>query len=707
MPSPYTLWAALLALSAGASALHQNREADVFFHLELGRAVLAERARTVTEPYALPGFEPTCMAPAWLWDVLAYALHAIAGFPGLGLFCVLSAVLAALGCARFTFVAGRDSQSRFAAWAVVSAACAICIAPRFQVRPQTLALAVLAVYLVLAYRHVRAESGKRLASGALLVCCALVWAQLHGSFVLAPVLFVIIAAGRSLETWRAPSAPRVDLLVLAGTTVALATSPAGLGVFAYIGSHGYGDAVRFIYEMRPPQWVDLVALNGTSGKALVLLWLLCLFGATREGRWQWTALGLALLGHVLLSRAVRFVAEDAVLCAPLALTGAANLAEWARRAFAARSLPALTGALLLLAAAGLGQSALDNRGGYGARFGLGNDETAFPRLAARYLARMPRGTPVLSSFLAGPALGFWSGARLRTYVDGRTPLYFDDADYALEREVLTNADALDRALNRYGFRAAVVERDHGVCDLLTKRGWQPVVIEATYSTFVPGGGDAALEGIDPCGPVYIHTARAARNLPALDRSLARLAKLGPTPFLDLLRAERLLLDPSPDAERALSLLERSAAPSYARPHLRARVSALLAHHDASGAYQVIRDGLRAGDGSLAAFVVRPELATLSGDQLRELLELTVSTLGEGAAPPLRSLLAAICREQGDAECARFHVLRAAARAAPNVEPTLLWLTQHADSERKRADARAWLDLLQRERTAAAADTVTP
>jgi hypothetical protein len=111
--------------------------------------------------------------------------------------------------------------------------------------------------------------------------------------------------------------------------------------------------------------------------------------------------------------------------------------------------------------------------------------------------------------------------------------------------------------------------------------------------------------------------------------------------------------------------------------------------------------LRSGDVSLLQFVARPEMGTLDTPRARVLLELGIAALGEAADPPVRSLLAAICVEQGDAECARFHALRAAARNAPNIEPTLLWLTDHAETERKRADARAWLELLQTERRAAA------
>lgn len=694
MPLPYMLWAAVLTLGAGASAYHRNREADVFFHLELGRAVLEHGARTVPEPYAMPGFEPECMAPAWLWDVIAYALQGVGGFFALSVFTVLCAMLAGLGIAAFTRAA---QPAGFVPWALVSAAALTCAAMRFQMRPQTLAIAVLAGYLALSFRHVAHAGRRRAVSGGGLVALAVLWAQLHGSFVLAPVVFAIVAIARRLGQERDHARDRVDLLTLAGTTAALGSSAAGLDLAAYIGSHGYGDAVRFIHEMRPPRWVELVSLATPSSRALVLLWGLSAFGLTRDGRWQWGPIALALVGHVMLSRAVRFVAEDALLSAPLALAGAQNLALWARREFARRVLPACSVAPIALGAVLLGQAVHQKLGGYGVRAALGLDETAFPRLASRYLERLARGSAVLSSFEAGPPLGFWSQGRIRTYVDGRTPLYFDDADYALQREILTHEEALDRGLARFGFRAAVVVRAHGVCDLLNKR-WTPVVIEAAYTTFVPpSSGEAPLSGLEACGPVYVHPPRAAANLAALDRSLARLGRLGGGPFLDYLRAERLLLGAAPDTARVQALLDRAAAPQYASAHRRARVSATLTQGEVDAAYDLIHGGLREGDVSLLQFVVRPELGAIDSARARALLELAVAALGEAAGPPVRSLLAAICVQQGDAACARFHALRAAARAAPNVEPTLSWLSQHAETERERADARAWLEFLQNER----------
>jgi hypothetical protein len=711
-------WIVVLAIAAAAMALHPSNEADLFFHLELGRSVIAHAARTVPEPFAFVGFAPDCMVPAWLWDVLAYTLYGLGGITLLSVCSLACAAAAGLAIAAFTRRWSIADPRASGGWLWVSALCLVCAGQRFELRPQTLALALLAGYLALVHAHTGRTGRRRQQSGLALVGLALLWAQLHGSFVLAPLLVTIVLGSAQLRAAMRPDVLReaqlsiwpseaalparagaardrgTDLAVLFGCTLALATSAAGLDVISYIGGHGYGDAVKFIYEMRPPTWAGLLSMPGTSGFALPLLWLLGLFGVSREGRVQWTPLALALCGHWVLSRAWRFVAEDALLCAPLALSGAHNLGLWlegvtsrsVRRAFAPLATLGLCALLAL--------SALERRGGYGGRFGLGLEISAFPQLSAAYLDRhLARDAQVLTAFSAGPPLGFWSGGKLRTYVDGRTPLYFDDADYAVSRDVFTDDAALGRALTRWSIQAAVVERAHGVCDLLAKR-WQAVVIEARYSTFVPPGRGSALAGVDPCGPEFIHP--RAIDASAIERTLGELARLGANPFIDYLRAQQALAKTPADPGRALALLERSAEPSYARPHRRLRVDALLQAGQLDPAVELLREALADGDVSVLRFVAAPQMGALPLSSARELLEAGIELLGEAASPTTRSMLAAVCVEQGDAECARYHALRAAVRGASNIEPTLSWLGDHARTARMRADARAWLELLRRE-----------
>ena len=54
---------------------------------------------------------------------------------------------------------------------------------------------------------------------------------------------------------------------------------------------------------------------------------------------------------------------------------------------------------------------------------------------------------------SGP-LGFWLQGRVETYLDARTPLYFDDTDFGIARELWKHEDALERWLDTWESSAA-------------------------------------------------------------------------------------------------------------------------------------------------------------------------------------------------------------------------------------------------------------
>ena len=86
-------------------------------------------------------------------------------------------------------------------------------------------------------------------------------------------------------------------------------------------------------------------------------------------------------------------------------------------------------------------------------------------------------------------------------------------------------------------------------------------------------------------------------------------------------------------------------------------------------------------------------------RVRSLLEALLTALDDLAPPALRAQLAAHCAADGDAECARFQGLRAAARGVAGAVSPLCWLTAHHPDARVRDDARAWLATLGREAAA--------
>ena len=66
-------------LFMGCLAWRPIDEADLFYHLSLGRAVLAAHARIVPEPTAFRDFSEPAVASEWLWSVLSYVVFELGG----------------------------------------------------------------------------------------------------------------------------------------------------------------------------------------------------------------------------------------------------------------------------------------------------------------------------------------------------------------------------------------------------------------------------------------------------------------------------------------------------------------------------------------------------------------------------------------------------------------------------------------------------
>lgn len=670
-------WYVTIAALCACVAIHHEIDGDAYWHMALGRAVLQHHARVVPEPYAFTSFPSPITVPEWLWGVLTYGLHQLGAWPALTLLsCALFAAIG-LGVARLGQVLIGAAPGAIAA---VSGLVMLVVTARVRIRPESAGKALLALCLILSYSQVRAAGRRQLLLGGALALCEGIWAQLHGSFVLGPPAYLLIALPALLRA--APEARRVLLGTLALLCAALLTSAYGLGLLGYLLSFGQGEARLFIHDMMPPGIQMLDPSVSPHGSAYPLLWLIALCGMARAGRIYGVELGLALLGLFLGARSVRFFTEAAILLAPLTFRAAADLAPLVTsiRPALARALGVAAGLAALL-------GALRGMDGWGH---IGMAEGLYPGAAISALRRLPPGSNVLTTYMVGAPLGFSLAGQVRTYVDARAILHFDDTDLGLSRDVFARPVALRQALRRYDARAVVLERDREVCELL-KAEWIAVALDPLYTTFLPKGQGEGLSALDPCGPAYLRADACADGGARLDADLARMAPHAEPSFLNYLRAERIARCGG-DRERIPSLLPPTGA---AAPYARQRAWLLIRHligegrtaealreaealpvkdeADTAELYQVIRLAMRAGADLQAA---------------RRLLERAISAARDQSPAELRMQLAAICASQGDEECARFHGLRAAALGAA-AGPILLWLQQNHSSQAVRAEAAAW------------------
>ncbi|HTU58480.1 MAG TPA: hypothetical protein VMF89_08600, partial [Polyangiales bacterium] len=521
------------------------------------------------------------------------------------------------------------------------------------------------------------------------------WAQLHASFVLCPVIFAIYAIDWPLFTELRRRELRTDGLVLVSLLAALATSPYGFGISELISSHAAGDAPRFIHEMARTTWSMLDPFAAPTVFAYFVLFGLGLCGMLLERALYPRDLALALLGCALLATANRFIAEAALLAVPLANRGARALTVhfaqlWSRAWIASAAVGG--GALALLAFTGFMVERLHGP--------LGRADVSahtFPLYAARALDALPRGSHVFTDYNASAVVGFVGADRVRTFVDGRTPLYFDATDFAVSRDMSRDGSALQNGLQRYNVRAAVARRDSEVCMQLAKR-WSVALVEPLYTTFVESPGRAPISQLRPCGMAYM--GRENCEVDALRVDIAQVRSAGAHAFASLLEAERSVHCDADTGPTLASL--RALAPEakpYARYFERVFIEALLrgAHFDEATEHML--SVLAAQDLGVVGMLQHPAAGNLPLSAARQVLEAYVDQTGDEADIGVRAALAEICARAGDAECARFHGIRAAVRGRPT--SVLTWLAEHHEDERIRRDATRWLQVVNHDGPAAA------
>src|SRR3954453_5527024 len=204
--------AAAFFVLAAIAAVAPIRSYDYFWHLTTGRWIV--------EHHAIPQFDPLAVASAhvpwingeWLYEIVLYALHAVAGDAGIS---IINAILIAAIFAIGILVTSQDAGVALLAAGVAFAGAS----DRLGVRPAAAAALLIVIAIALL--------GSRLRLVPLTIAYAvltIVWINVHPSALLAPVLALVCV----LQTRSAgePSARRA-LVVAATSAIALLVNPYG------------------------------------------------------------------------------------------------------------------------------------------------------------------------------------------------------------------------------------------------------------------------------------------------------------------------------------------------------------------------------------------------------------------------------------------------------------------------------------------------
>lgn len=247
--SPQARLLVALILLAGVARARRLVWGDTWFNLVLGRDIATSgliHSNSLTEQ----GFGVGVIDQQWLAHLLHYWIETHFTLPGLALAASVLFALGSLGAARCALARGATPGRTL----LIGAFCLATITPQTVVRAQTFAIPLLVLTLCWLARDARRVDARTW----WLVPITALWANLHGSVLIAPVAGALLAAARWIDVARGrrPLDKAIagrDLGLVVGLCAAALVSPYATELPAYYAStFGNPFFYSYISEWAPP-----------------------------------------------------------------------------------------------------------------------------------------------------------------------------------------------------------------------------------------------------------------------------------------------------------------------------------------------------------------------------------------------------------------------------------------------------------------------
>ena len=314
------LWVVLaLALPALLSLLVAMPAVDLAYQVRAGDEILASGALPGVDTWTFTIEGKPWLDQQWLAQVVFSMLHGVGGWELL--FVVRAGlVVAALGLLLAAMIE-RGAPVRVAA--VLALVAFLLAAPALALRPQ-----LIAIVLFTALLWISSVRWWRRYLDVLAVVIVVVWANVHGSFVLAPLVLGYIwledvVRGRP---WRR------SLAVLVAGTAATLVNPFGTGVWSYAANIGIDPVIRetvsewqrtspltvpgaLFYASLVATVVFLLVQRRTKGQVVLTDWLWvagwAIVGAWAERGLAWWPFAAAFIVSGVIGRSIGYTGEPA------------------------------------------------------------------------------------------------------------------------------------------------------------------------------------------------------------------------------------------------------------------------------------------------------------------------------------------------------------------------------------------------------------
>jgi hypothetical protein len=460
----------VLFLSQGNHRLFHDSDAG--WHIRNGEAILTTGSLPRTDPFSYTRAGQPWFAWEWLSDVALGGAHRLAGLPAVAFVAAVAIALTVSASAQLALSLGGNLFLTATASVLLLGTTSI----HWLARPHIFSWLIALLFLYVAERE-RRQATRTL---YLLPCAAVLWANMHGSFLLGPAILFLYAAGEWIGGRTGRRFAEASLASLAATFI----NPYGWRLHDHIFGYLQNDYLMdHISEFRSFDFHSGGALYAELFLAVAVLGTVTLLRRRAFGP---ALLSIAML-HLSLYSA-RHLATAAVLLLPLSVAALTYEArDWPQlRGFLEYSDRLVTfdrriwGVVPILIVLALTLSGIRVAE---AKDGVGFDSVTFPVDAAGFLQKRGLQGRVFTKDQWGGYLIYRFAGQEKVFIDGRSDFYGKDLleTYA---QVSAVKPAWEAVLNQYDVRFVLVPPDNALAAVLQlSPHWKRTYRDAVASVF--------------------------------------------------------------------------------------------------------------------------------------------------------------------------------------------------------------------------------
>lgn len=421
-------------------------DTDVWFHMKAGQVITETSQFIYKDIFSYTAYGREWLYHEWLFGVVSYHLYSLLGVNGLIIGKAVLLILAFI--IIYKTMRLRDVNPYLASFVLTVAVLAARF--RFTERPHIFKFLFVVAFIYILDLY-RLKGRNRL---WLLPVIQLLWTNIHGSFILGPVIIAVYLFSEAFTEKRLELKGLAAILILTSLTTLI--NPYGLKLLFFSLGFGEKQVLASITEWEPTRSRDFYGAFG---------FLFAAGTASFVFKYKKTeVVDLIIFGifAYLSIKAIRFTALFSLAAAPIVAGNLQSLHTYNFRYSTIRKLAAILSSLAIIGFFFIHEF----RRNPVLVFGLGQGQ-AFPQKAVDFLNKVRIDGNMYNSYAFGGYL-IWSGyPERKVFVDGRAEVYGQEFQNAFISG--SSINKWFEAINRYDINYAVIAYSAGGLDPVGKR----------------------------------------------------------------------------------------------------------------------------------------------------------------------------------------------------------------------------------------------